>query len=296
MKLTVCVQTYNHEKYIAQCLDGILNQVTDFDFEILIGEDDSSDLTREICIQYAKEKPNKIHLSLNSRSDVIYINGAATGRFNIVNNLRKAKGEYIALCDGDDYWTDKNKLQNQIDLLDQSPHINICFHRALLVHEDKQSEIHPVPEFVLNQSFEYSHLLEHENFITTASVVIRNNKQLQLPKWFFTVPFGDLALYKIFSAGRKIYCIDKVMSIYNLHNDGAWSGLNTKRMIGKYLDFYRKIYQHYDTNEQEVVRKKYKNKLRTLLAVSKIEFLRNALLYLTMTLNKSLLISKTESI
>src|SRR5690606_9572949 len=93
-KVSVLVQTYNHAPYIRQCLDGILMQETDFDFEILLGEDASTDGTREICIEYAQEHPDKIRLFLHSRENNISINGRPSGRFNFCNNLFEANGEY----------------------------------------------------------------------------------------------------------------------------------------------------------------------------------------------------------
>src|SRR5690606_24113344 len=123
MKLSVCIQTYNHAPYIAQALDSVLMQETDFDFEILLGEDESTDGTREICQEYARQHPDKIRLFLNSRENVIYINGRPTGRWNFMNNLRHVRGEYVALLDGDDYWTDPRKLQKQVDVLDASPEL-----------------------------------------------------------------------------------------------------------------------------------------------------------------------------
>ena len=81
--VSICVQTYNHEKFIGKCLDSILMQETTFPFEILLGEDESIDSTRKICTEYAVNYPNKIRLFLHSRKNTIYINGGATGRFNI---------------------------------------------------------------------------------------------------------------------------------------------------------------------------------------------------------------------
>ena len=129
--VSVCVQTYNHEKYIKQCLDSILAQVTSFDFEIILGEDDSNDNTRNICIDYAKNSPEKIKLFLRHRKDVIYINNVPTGRYNFISNLNESRGKYIALCEGDDYWTDKNKLQKQVDFL-KSKDITVINHMALV--------------------------------------------------------------------------------------------------------------------------------------------------------------------
>src|SRR5690606_4409195 len=111
--VSVCVQTYQHAPYIRECLDSILMQKTDFPFEILLGEDESSDGTREICIEYAEKFPDKIKLFLHRRENNIQIFGYPTGRFNFLTNLYSSNGKYIAICEGDDYWTDSDKLQKQ---------------------------------------------------------------------------------------------------------------------------------------------------------------------------------------
>ena len=95
--VSVVVVTYQHEKYIRECLDGILQQKTNFPFEIIIGEDQSSDGTREICKEYADKYPEKIRLFLHSRENVIYINGNATGRYNFLECLKSSTGN-ILLC------------------------------------------------------------------------------------------------------------------------------------------------------------------------------------------------------
>ena len=109
--VSVCVQTYQHVDYIEDCLEGILMQETSFSYEILLGEDASTDSTRNICIEYAERYPDKIRLFLHSRENNIEIGGQPTGRFNYLYNLYNANGKYIALCEGDDYWTDSLKLQ-----------------------------------------------------------------------------------------------------------------------------------------------------------------------------------------
>src|SRR5699024_118323 len=116
--VSVCVQTYQHVDYIEDCLEGILMQETDFTYEILLGEDASTDGTREICIKYAQKYPDKIRLFLHERENNITIAEQPTGRFNFLYNLYSAKGKYIALCEGDDYWTDPLKLQKQVGFLE----------------------------------------------------------------------------------------------------------------------------------------------------------------------------------
>ncbi|MEZ4972120.1 MAG: glycosyltransferase [Cyclobacteriaceae bacterium] len=128
--VSVCVFTFNHAAYIRSCLNGILRQRVNFDFELLIGEDNSTDGTREICIEYAERYPDKIRLFLHHDENKIKIGRQPTGRFNFIYSLFSAKGEYLAICDGDDFWTDSSKLQKQIDRMLSDREISMSFHNA----------------------------------------------------------------------------------------------------------------------------------------------------------------------
>ena len=184
--VSVSVVTYNHEKYISECLDGILMQKTDFPFEILLGEDESTDGTRDICIEYAKQYPDKIKLYLHSRDNNIKINGIPTGRFNFLYNLTHAKGKYIALCEGDDYWTDPLKLQKQVDFLEGNPDFAICFHNALVLWDDKSQP----PKYFCAKNQKQTSTIEdviEKWFIHTASMVFRKEYITPLPDEFKNV-------------------------------------------------------------------------------------------------------------
>jgi glycosyltransferase involved in cell wall biosynthesis len=128
--VSVVVTTYQHAPFIEKCVQGILMQRTDFPFEILIGEDESTDGTREICERLAAEHPDRIRLFLRSRKDVIYVMGKPTGRSNFVGLMRSATGKYIALCEGDDHWIDPLKLQRQVDAMEADPRATGCFTNA----------------------------------------------------------------------------------------------------------------------------------------------------------------------
>ncbi|MGI9517093.1 MAG: glycosyltransferase family 2 protein, partial [Pirellulaceae bacterium] len=108
--VSVCMITYNHAPYIARALDSVICQETSFPFEICLGEDESSDGTREICEEYARRYPDLIRMFCRSRNDVIYVDGHATGRFNLLETLKSCRGKYIALLEGDDYWCHPQKL------------------------------------------------------------------------------------------------------------------------------------------------------------------------------------------
>jgi len=132
--VSVCVMTYQHKNYIKDCLDGILMQKTDFPFEILLGEDASTDGTKEVCLDYAQKYSDKIRLFLHKRENNIKYNGNPSGKFNFLYNLFNSKAEYIALCEGDDYWNDPYKLQKQVDILEQYNDLVMCTHETHHIH------------------------------------------------------------------------------------------------------------------------------------------------------------------
>lgn len=123
----VCI-TYNHEPYLRQALDSFLMQKTSFAYEIVLAEDCSTDGTRKICEEYAAEHPDIIHY--------IWSDNNVGAVENEARAIRAAKGKYIALCEGDDYWTDENKLQKQADFMESHPEYSVTFHRYKIHYGD----------------------------------------------------------------------------------------------------------------------------------------------------------------
>ncbi|TYA56642.1 glycosyltransferase family 2 protein [Formosa maritima] len=272
--VSISVVTYNHVNYIKKCLDGILMQQTTFPFEVIIGEDESTDGTRDICKSYAEKYPDKINLFLRSREDVINIKGNATGRFNMIENLKACRGKYIALCEGDDYWTEPLKLQKQVDFLEANQDVNVCFHRVNVLRDNKLS-LHEMPEPFNIRPFKYIELLKHYNFIATASVIFRKPQDLEFPAWFTKLPFGDLGLYKLVSKNYKIQCLDEVMCVYRVHDKGIYSGLETLKALQIYLNFYKVIFPVLNLEEKEIVRIKIRE---VTYKISKLKFPKTPLL------------------
>ena len=234
MNVSICITTYNHEKYIAQAIESVLMQRTNFDYEIIIGEDDSCDNTRQIVKEYKSKYPNKIGLFLNDRKNVIYINGQPTGRWNFVNNLKNARGKYIALLDGDDYWTDSHKLQRQVDFLDSHPDFAMCFHNVRVVYEDSPQSSHPFytksPCCPLEQRTpqpisKLEDLLKG-NFIQTPAVMFRGKLFGDFPDWFYTTDRGDWPLHVLNAQYGDIYYIDEVMAAYRVSKAGVYSSMS----------------------------------------------------------------------
>jgi len=218
--VSVVVVTYQHAGFIAQCLDGILMQKTSFPVEILVGEDESTDGTREICAQYAAEHPDRIRLFLRSRKDVIQILGRPSGRANFMHLLSEAKGKYVALCEGDDFWTDPQKLQKQVDFLEAHPDFELCFHRVLARSRIQGKPDRLLPDKVTKEEFSTEDLIG-PYFMHTSSLVYRRPDPSDLPAWFRTTMSGDIPLLFLLSLKGKFKLIDGVMSVWRQHNNSV---------------------------------------------------------------------------
>ena len=223
MKVSVCILTYNHEPFITQAVDSVLMQKTDFDFEVIIGEDQSTDNTRSIVKDYQKKFPQTIRLLLHERKDVIYIDGRESGRWNFMNTIQSAKGQYIALLEGDDYWLDPLKLQKQVDFLESHPSCVICFHAAQYQDKNNHSLHHLWMPRQLKKIYTIEDLFVEGNFIATASTLFRNGLLDDFPPWFKKIRVGDWPLHILNARHGDIGFINEVMSAYRVHAGGVSS-------------------------------------------------------------------------
>ena len=228
MKVSVWMTAYTHEKYLAQCLDSVLMQKTDFDFEIILGEDCSKDRTREIAIDYQKKYPDKIKLFLPEKNIGMMQMDVATHGL--------CKGDFLALMNGDDYWTDENKLQIQADFLDKNPDTVMCYHRAVVENEESGESFETV-YLESTDILPVESLLLGYNPIMTPTVMIRNI--ISLPEWYSSMPYGDMLTYLLLAQKGKIRYIDRLMSLYRIHPGGNWQGETIYNNLLKDLSFYR---------------------------------------------------------
>jgi glycosyltransferase involved in cell wall biosynthesis len=233
IKVSVLVMTYNHANFITQTLDSVLMQQVNFNYEILISEDCSTDGTRDIVIEYQKRFPHKIRLLLsqqNIRSNAIVVRG-----------INAAQGEYIALLDGDDYWTSPDKLQKQVDFLDNHPECSLCFHNAQVFYEDGSKE--PWNWTPADQK-EFSTLEDiwMGNFIATCSTMFRRGLFGEVPDWYDSFfPITDWPLHILNAEQGKIGYINEVMGAYRYHTGGLYSSFEEFKKLEKTLEFYQKI-------------------------------------------------------
>ncbi|SNR75994.1 glycosyltransferase family 2 protein [Lutibacter flavus] len=245
--VSVCVVTYQHASYIKDCLEGILMQKTTFSFEILLGEDASTDGTREICIEYAKKYSDKIKLFLHHRENNIKINGSFSGRFNFIYNLYNAKGKYIALCDGDDYWTDPLKLQKQFEFLEANTDYSLCFTSRKIFKEVSKEDSF---EILKNQTFSSENILKGM-IPFTQTIVYRNsaNYLLKFEK-YIKQDAGDRILSYILSLEGKIKGLQDITSVYRFTGQGVWSSKHQGTILFANLDSLQKFYKDIGLTEQ----------------------------------------------
>ncbi|WP_236974810.1 glycosyltransferase [Membranihabitans maritimus] len=227
--LSICVQTYQHQDFISQCLEGILMQETNFAIEILLGEDNSSDGTRDICIKYAEKYPDKIRLFLHHRENNISVLDRPTGRFNFLYNLFSARGKYIAICEGDDYWTDPLKLQKQVDFLDANPDYVMCGHDAFVFDENG---IISNSKLLDNHKRDYSATnLKRGVSILFMTICFRNIIK-DIPPHFMKIINADSFLYAYLGQfGNYKYIPEIKSAAYRVHKGGIWSLVDSETQL-----------------------------------------------------------------
>lgn len=216
--LSICCLTYNHEPYITRAIEGFLMQETDFPIEILIHDDASTDGTAEIIRSYEERHPDLIKPIYQTENQ--YSKGVKpTATFN----LPRAKGKYIALCEGDDYWTDPHKLQKQVEYLDNHLECSMCFHNAINLQPDGSSQDY-VRRFGIRIKPKYSLTdVLTRNFIPTCSVVLRNELIDEFPQEAYETPATDTLLHVILAQKGRLGYIDEKWAVRRVHPGGVWS-------------------------------------------------------------------------
>ncbi|MEO7172479.1 glycosyltransferase [Flavobacterium sp.] len=281
-KVSCHIITYNQIDYISKCIDGVLMQETNFPIEIIIGDDNSTDGTRELLLDYSNKYPDIIKLNLREVRGL-----GLPGKQNFMTTLEMCTGEYISLCDGDDYWTDPLKLQKQIDFLDSNPDYVLCFHPIDILNTDGtivEDFITKVPE-----NYETIETLARlGNYIHTPSVVYRNVLPT-LPFEFKITPIGDYFLYMMLAEHGKLKYINDKMAVYRF-DVGILSGNNHVLKLKKWIDclilifsnckneeIKKIIYERYDTCLQELYRMtlKVENESNFSMLKKKLKSLKN---------------------
>lgn len=240
--VSICCITYNHSEFIAQTLQSFLMQRCNFKFEIIIGNDCSTDNTGDIIREIQAKNPGIIHLLDYPKN---------LGAHENMRNVQKmCKGKYIALCDGDDYWTDPLKLQKQVDFLEKNLEYVICCHYTRVINTEQQTlyvDLAPKP---LVHSF-YDLLVGKQVETKTASVLMRNLPETKLlfdQSWYKQVFAVDklIKLMATYHTGGKIYVIPEVMSCYRNHTGGVWSMIKVEARMDMVINDFNLIIRNFN--------------------------------------------------
>ena len=216
VKVSVLTTTYNHAPFIRQTLDSILKQKTEFDIEIIVHDDASTDGTADIVREYAKRYAPRIRPVLQSENQ--YSQGKNV--YDFIGPM--IRGEYVAQCEGDDYWCDEQKLQKQVDFLEQHPDYIACVHntRRLKYGSGRSKILFPTDG---DRDVTFSELLQGGNACYHSSSLVMRSC-FRLPKAFQEITqFGDYCVNVALGLAGKIRYFDTVMSVYRFRTPGSWS-------------------------------------------------------------------------
>ena len=245
-KISVVVTAYNHEKYITQCLDSILMQKGTFDLEVILGDDCSADRTRQIMQEYAEKHPD-IFILLPPVANM----GLAK---NIKRCLNACSGDYIAFCEGDDYWTDTHKLQKQVEFLQEYQDYAMCFNAIMCYHEEKNIYEPNFDQLIFERDYLTIHdLLKSNNVIVNFSCCMyRTSIVRKFSDELYDMPIADWMFNMVCSRFGKLGFIRDWMSVWRKHSKGAWSGKSHRdqdQEVCQIIDAYNKFF-NYEYNKQ----------------------------------------------
>ncbi len=261
--VSIFMITYNHEKYISQALDSILMQVVNFDYEIVVGEDCSTDSTRKILLEYQTVHPDKLKLLLH-KSNI----GAIS---NQITTMNACIGKYIAILEGDDYWTDSHKLQKQVDFLEANPEYSLSFHNAKIISANSERIYHASP---IKSCLKIEDLLSYYgNMIPTASIVFKTKYIQQYIDIIKNQYIGDWYVQIIFSQHGNFKYHDEVMSAYRMYNSGVWSKLDLIQKNIVFYTYYKHVYSYF--KEKKTYQKLIKPHLKKITWILLKSYIKN---------------------
>jgi glycosyltransferase involved in cell wall biosynthesis len=272
VKISVIITSFNHEKYIAQCLEGVLSQKGDFSTEIVIGDDCSTDSTRSIAQEFQNKYPDLILLLPQQLN------------LGITKNLKRCldacSGNYIAICEGDDYWTDIYKLEKQKNFLEAYPDYSMCFSAIMIYFEDKNRYEPHHDQLLFDKDILATEDLIKQNHIGNFSCCMyRTSIVRQLPSGIFDIFTVDWMFNIACSRMGKIGFIRDWMSVYRKHPQGAWAGKEElgklkelRHLINVYNEFFNYEYdssfsQYANIVDNEIIRFQRKTKETRVIVI-----------------------------
>lgn len=239
--VSIFCATYNHEKFIANAIEGFLMQKTNFDFEIIICEDKSTDNTAKIVRYYEQKFPERIKVFYHKEN--LY---SKKIDFFVTEFLPHARGRYLALCEGDDHWTDSLKLQKQVDFLEENPSYSLCL-GGYLAKVAKTNQAHEViysgksNDAGLNGfSFDLEDM-KHRWFFSTLTAMLVNSPSLSSFMQQHKYARDVHIFYHVMKLGKGFY-FKEVFGVYNIHAGGTFSGVNNIKRLDEHYLLYKELW------------------------------------------------------
>jgi glycosyltransferase involved in cell wall biosynthesis len=226
--VSVCLITYNHEKFIRKAIESVLSQEVSFELEIIIADDYSIDSTREIILEYYKENKSLIKL-LFQETNV----GAANNFIDLINH---AKGKYIAYLEGDDFWIDNQKIKKQVEFMEKNPEYNIVFTDFNILYEstNKLVKVNHCEKFFDRTTFSIKDIT-YENIIPSLTAMYRNI-DLKFPNNFKLLWPGDWPFNILHAKTGKIKFLNFKSSVYRIHESGTCSSNNPSYNFKRHIE------------------------------------------------------------
>ncbi len=231
IKVSISCITYNHEPYIRDCLEGFVNQKTNFRFEVLIHDDASTDKTADIIREYAAKYPDIIKTIYQSENQ--YSKGIGIFKTFIYPRIQ---GKYIALCEGDDYWCDEYKLQKQVDFLESHSDCVGCVSGTKILNymdDKKESLYYPTEK---SRYVTVGEAVENGMVYPTASFIFRTNCLNKDKLQNLNLGFGDYTRILDLCLQGRIYAFHEIFTVYRYGVPGSWTQKNLVSLEGKIAD------------------------------------------------------------
>jgi glycosyltransferase involved in cell wall biosynthesis len=244
-KVSVAMITYNHEKFIAQAIESVLMQITSFPIELVIGEDCSTDRTRQIVQHYAQLRPDVVRPLLPARNLGMHEN------FQSV--LATCRGEFIAILEGDDCWTSPLKLEAQVNFLKSHQDYAICFHNVIAFFEDSRNPPYELCSLEQKEKSTIDDLILSD-FIPTCSIMFPSAKFSRFPDWVNSLGQSDWVLEVLLAQQGHIGYLNAVMASYRQHPGGVWSNLTRISRNEDVVKFYENINSYLNFKFDRVIR------------------------------------------
>lgn len=266
--VAIWMVTYNHEDFIAQAIEGVMMQQTKFSYKLFIGEDCSTDKTREICLAYKEKFPDKIELILQEKNV-----GANTNAQTVYKVCFGSGAKYIAMCEGDDYWTDPNKLQIQVDFLENNPEYVATSHANMAIYDDSMINLNPgqAVKYKGNKdTFTIDDVISNNIPCQTSTLVFRNVFKYNYPQWTAQCLLGDWALQICLGQIGYFKYFKKEMGCYRVHAGGSYHNISVH-------DWYKRVsiptFKVFEENITSpiLIKKLHARRLKETLALNRIE-------------------------